>query len=104
MDLDRHVARSFFTKMVIYNNITIIETITSDHFCFISNLLEHIGVYTDDMITYDSNIVIYRNYKDVTIRTITGSAINIFEGFIKCLKLPNKNMCDICNNKHKCFR
>ena len=34
----------------------------------------------------------------------TDSAKHIFEGFMKCLKLPNKKMCDICNYKKKCFR
>ena len=29
---------------------------------------------------------------------------NIFDGFMKCLKLPNKKMCEICNCKKKCFR
>ena len=52
MDLDRHVASSIFSKMVMYNNIAIIETITSDNFCFILNLLEHIVVYTEDIRTY----------------------------------------------------
>ena len=104
MDLDRTVATSIFTKMVVYNNIAIIETITSDNFCFILNLLEHIGVYTEDIRTYGMNIVIYKKAKDAAIRTKTGSAMNIFEGFMKCIKLPNKKMCDICNNKKKCFR
>ena len=27
------------------------------------------------------------------LRTTTDSANNIFEGFMKCLKLPNKKMC-----------
>ena len=84
MGLDRNDARSFFTKMVVCNNIAIIETITSSNFCFILNLLEHIGVHTEDIRTYDINIVIYKNYKDAATRTITGSAINIFEGFMKC--------------------
>ena len=38
------------------------------------------------------------------IRTIIASALNIFEGFMKCIKSPNKKMCEICNNTKKCFR
>ena len=45
-----------------------------------------------------------KNSKDTMMRATTGSVMNIFEGFMKCLKLPNKKMCDICNNKKKCFR
>ena len=105
MDLDRNVARSFFTKMLIYSNIAIIETITSDNFCPLMNLLFHLDIFNmEEIRTYGLNIVIYKNSKDTMIRTITASALNIFEGFMKCIKLPNKKMCDICNNKKKCFR
>ena len=38
------------------------------------------------------------------LRTISDSHKNIYHGFMECLKLPNKKMCDICNNKKKCFR
>ena len=38
----------------------------------------------------------------MTVRS--GAVRDIFEGFMKCLKLPNKEMCDICNIKKKCFR
>ena len=58
----------------------------------------------EEIRTYGLNIVIYKNSKNTMIRTITASALNIFEGFMKCIKLPNKKMCDICNNKKKCFR
>ena len=105
MDLDRTVATSIFTKMVVYNNIAIIETITPDNFCFIMNLLTHLNIFDfGDIRTYDINVVIYKNSKNTMLRTTTGSANNIFEGFMKCIKLPNKKMCDICNNKKKCFR
>ena len=105
MDLDRHVASSIFSKMVMYNNIAIIETITPDNFCFIMNLLTHLNIFDfEDIRTYDINAVIYKNSKNTMLRTTTGSANNIFEGFMKCIKLPNKKMCDICNNKKKCFR
>ena len=38
------------------------------------------------------------------LRTISDSHMNIYHGFMECLKLPNKKMCDICNIKKKCFR
>ena len=105
MGLDRHVASSIFSKMVMCNNIAIIETITSDSFCFILNLLTHLNIFKlEDIRTYDINIVIYKNSKDTMLRTITGSAMNLFAGFMKCIKSPNKKMCEICNNKQKCFR
>ena len=91
--------------MVMYNNIAIIQTITSSNFCFILNLLTHLDIFNiEDIRTYGINSVIFRNYKDTMMRATIGYAMNIFEGFMKCLKLPNKNMCDICNNKKECFR
>ena len=38
------------------------------------------------------------------IRSVNGCVRNIFHGFMKCMKLPNKEIYDICNNKKKCFR
>ena len=54
--------------------------------------------------TYGGNIVIYKDSKDTMMTVRSGAVRNIFEGFMNCLKLPNKKMCDICNNKNKCFR
>jgi len=105
MDLDRHVVSSIFSKMVMYNNIAIIETITPDNFCFIMNLLIHLEIYTSgDIRHFGENILIYKNSKVSLMRATISSTTNIFEGFMKCIKLPNKKMCDICNNKKKCFR
>ena len=44
MDLDRNVARSIFTKMVICSNIAIIETIASDNLCPLMNLFIHLDI------------------------------------------------------------
>ena len=38
------------------------------------------------------------------MRITTGSDTNGYEGFMTCLKLPNKKMCEMCNTKNKCFR
>jgi len=103
MDLDRHVASSIFSKMVMYNNIAIIESITLSNICSILNLLEHIGVHTMNIRSYGMNIVIYKKSKDTMFRALTGSDLNNFEGFMKCIKLPNKKMCDICNIKKNMF-
>ena len=104
MGLDRTVAKSIFGKMVMCNNIAIIESITLSNICSILNLLEHIGVHTMNIRSYGMNIVIYKNSKDTMFRALTGSDLNKFEGFMKCIKLPNKKMCDMCNYKKKCFR
>ena len=105
MGLDRNVVRSIFSNMVMSNNIAIIETITSSNFCFILNLLTHLDIFNmEDIRTYGINLVIYKNSKDTMVRTISDSHMNIYHGFMECLKLPNKKMCDICNNKKKCFR
>ena len=69
------------------------------------NLLTHLEIFNiGDIKTYGINIVIYKNSKDTMVRTISDSHMNIYHGFMECLKLPNKKMCDICNNKKKCFR
>ena len=106
MGLDRNVVRPIFSKMVMYNNIAIIETITPDNFCPFMNLLTHLEIHTmgHHISQFGVNFVIYKNSKDSLMRITTESAMNIFEGFMKCIKLPNKKMCDICNNKKKCFR
>ena len=68
------------------------------------NLLEHIGFHTNDIRTYDINIIVHKTSKDKMLRTISDSHMNIYHGFMECLKLPNKKMCDICNCRKKCFR
>ena len=90
--------------MMSSRNFVIAETITSDSFCFILNLLEHIGFNTNDIRTYDINIIVHKTSKNKMLRTISGSQISIYQGFIVCLKLSNKKMCDICNCKKQCFR
>ena len=89
----------------MYSNIAMIETITSSNFCPLMNLFIHLEIFNmEEIRTYCINIVIYNNSKDTMVRTITASALNRFEGFMKCIKLPTKKMCDTCNNKKKCFR
>ena len=94
MDLYRNVARSNFSKMVVYNNIAIIETITSDSFCFLLNLLEHIGFHANYTRIYDINVVIHKCSADKIVKLTSTSDKNLFDGFMNCLKLPNKKMCD----------
>ena len=103
-NLDRNITNEIFIEMMSTRNFDIAETITSDKFCFILNLLEHIGFHTNDIRTYDINIIVHKTSKDKMLRTISDSHMNIYHGFMECLKLPNKNMCDICNCKKKCFR
>ena len=105
LDLDKHLAISIFSKMIMYNNIAIIETITPDNFCPFMNLLIHLEIYTSEHIRqFGVNIVIYKNSKVSLMRATISSTKNLFDGFMKCIKLPNKKMCDICNIKKKCFR
>ena len=93
MDLDRNGVRSIFNKMVMYNNIAIIETITSSNFCFILNLLTHLDIFNmEDIRTYGINLVIYKNSKDTMVRTISGYHMNIYHGFMECLKLQQENV------------
>ena len=104
MDLDSGIARAIFSGMLKTNNVVIVETIAWPNFCPLMNLLTHLGFNKEDLKTYNTNIIICKKSKDTMIRTTAGSAIHIFEGFMKSSKLPNKKICDICNYKKKCFR
>ena len=104
LELDSYTAISIFSKMVVNNNIAIIETIDLPRFCYILNILSHLGFNVNSIRTYDDNIIIYKESKNLMITCISSSDRNIFKGFMECLKLPNKKMCDICNCKKKCFR
>ena len=66
-NFDRNIANEIFIKMMSTRNCVVAETITSDNFCFILNLLEHIGFHTNDIRTYDINIIVHKtsNYKNV---------------------------------------
>ena len=94
-NFDRNPANEIFIKMVSSINFVIAETITSDSFCSISSLLEHIGFNTNDLRTYDISITVHKTAKGKILRTISDSHINIYQGFIEC---------GICNCKKKCFR
>ena len=68
------------------------------------DLFTHLRFDIEDIQTYGMNFVMYKDSKDTLMTVTTGSAKNVVEGFMNCLKLPNKEMCDICNYKKKCFR
>ena len=104
MDLSSGLARTIFSGMLKTTNLVIVETITLSNFCPLMNLFMHLGFDFVDIRTYGVNLFIYKDSKDTMMRSVNGCVKNIFEGFMKCLKLPNKKICDICNNKKKCFR
>ena len=104
MDLDSGIARGIFSGMLKTNKFVIVETITWPIFCPRMNLLTHLGFNIEDINTYGINIVIYNDSNNTMIRHTTGSVRNIYDGFMNCLKLPNKKMCGICKTNNKCFR
>ena len=71
-------------------NCAIAETITSYNLCFILNVLEHIGFNTNDIRTYDINIIVHKTSKDNMLRTISYYHNNMYQGFTECLKIHNK--------------
>ena len=103
-NFDRNIANEILSKLMSSRNLVIAETMTSDSFCFILNLLEHIGFHTHGIRTYDINIIVHKTSKDKMLRTISDSHMNIYHGVMACLKLRNKNICGICNCKKQCFR
>ena len=104
LNLDTQIARHIFSGMFSHGNIAIVETITLYNLAPIVNFLQHIGFPMEDIRTYNLNLILYKDSNQTMNRAMDGSVINIFESYMKCLKLPNKKMCDICNNKKKCFR
>ena len=100
MDLDSGLAKPFFKNMIKTRNFVIIETITLSSFCPFMNLFMHLGFDIHDIRTYCINLAIYNNSDNTMIIIINVCVRHISDGFMKCLKLPNKKMCDICNHKH----
>ena len=95
---------TFFSGMFKTTNIVIVETTTLSNLCSLMNLFLHLSFDFVDIRTYGVNLAIYKDSKDTVMRSVNGCVKNILDGFMKCLKLLNKKMCDICNNKKKCFR
>ena len=87
MDLNSGIARAIISGMLKTNNIVIVETITWPNCCPLMTLPTRLKLNAEDLRTYNTNLIIYTNYKNTMIRTTTGSAINIFEGVMKCLKI-----------------
>ena len=104
IDLSSGLVRAIFRDMMKESNCVIVETITCTNFCYLFKLFSHLGYNTENLRTYKTNFVIYTDSKDTMMTVRSGAVRNMFEGFMKCLKLPNKKMCDICNNNKKCFR
>ena len=94
----------FFNEMIIYSNLAIVETIKESSFMYILALTTHLGISIDNTVNFNVNLVIYKKHNNKFRVVYNYSDRNIFDGFMKCLKLPNKKMCDICNYKKKCFR
>ena len=104
LGLDRASARMVFNKMIILSNLAIVETIKGYNFMSILALTVHLGISIDNIANCDVNLIIYKTHNKKFKVVYSYSDRNIFDGFMKCLKLPNKKMCDICNCKKKCFR
>ena len=71
---------------------------------YILPIFVHLGLSIDKIVNCSVNMVIYKAHNKEVKIVLTASDKNMFDGFMKCLKVPNKKMCDICNYKKKCFR
>ena len=67
-------------------------------------IVVHLGFNIDKLINCDVNIVTYKKLNKQGKLVFSDSDRNMFDGFMKCLKVPNTKICDICNYKNKCFR
>ena len=99
LGLDIDSARMVFNKMIILNNMAIVETIKESNVMYILELTTHLGIGLGNISNCDANLVIYKTHNNKFRVVYSYSDKNIFDGFMKCLKLPNKKMCDICNYK-----
>ena len=104
LGLDRGSARIVFNKIIVFNNMAIVETIKEYSFMYMLRIFVHLGLSIDKLVKCDVNLVIYKTDNKKVKVVLSDYDRNMFDGFMKCLKLYNKNMCDICNYKKKCFR
>ena len=61
LDLDRGIANAIFTGMVQTRNCVIVETMILTWMCYVLNLLSHIGFDGDSLITYNVNMILYKD-------------------------------------------
>ena len=104
LSLDRGSAQIVFNKIIAYSNMAIVETIKESNFMYILALFVHLGISIDKIVKCSVNLVIYKTHNKQVKVVYSDSDRNIFDGFMKCLNIPNKNMCDICIYNNKCFR
>ena len=99
LSLDRGSAKIVFNKIIAYSNMAIVETIKESNFMYILALFVHLGICIDNIVKFSVNIVIYKTHNKQVKVVYSDYDRNMFDGFMKCLTLPNKKMCDICNYK-----
>ena len=63
LSLDRATAIIFSNKMIVYNNIAIVETLKESMFMYVLKIFVHLGFNIDKIINCDVNIVIYKKRK-----------------------------------------
>ena len=61
LNLDTQIARHIFRGMFSHGNIAIVETITPYNIAPIVKFLQHIGFPTEDIRTYNLNIILYKD-------------------------------------------
>ena len=104
LGMDAYSAQKLFWNIISHGNHAITETITLNNIHFITVLFNHVGFDTKNSSEENVNIIMFKMSKTEVFYATYGSDKNVLEGFMKCLKLPNKKMCDICNYKKKCLR
>ena len=71
---------------------------------YISTSFSHLGFNINRISTCGFNITTYKQDNKKMSVMLSDADKHMFDGSMKCLKLPNKKMCDICNYNRKCFR
>ena len=61
----------------------------------------YIGFDVEEMRTIDTNLITHADSTGTIMKIITDSDMDDFHGFMTCLKVQNKNMCEIYNNNKK---
>ena len=75
LGLNRATARIVFNKIIVFNNLAIVETLQESNFMYALRTFVHLGFNIDKIINRDVNIVIYK--KNLIKRSVSFLAMLI---------------------------
>ena len=70
LGLDRATARIVFHKIIVINNIAIVETLKESNFMYVLIIFVHLGFNIDKIFNCDVNIVIYKKELNKQVKVV----------------------------------